>query len=261
MAGEVKGIALITYQYSVVVKGLENKLKSLGYHVDVISGDYDCIKIIAPKISLFLLYLPNDLMDDKAKIKSLSKICGMVKDAGINMIALGEQKYHGDVEVACPEIGVFEWMNRPIDMEKIGNIVEDAMTRSPKAVSAGGKRRILIIDDDPTYAKMVREWIKGSYKVDVTTSGMQAIGFLLKVQEKEPVDLILLDYEMPVVDGPQVLQMLRQEPATEHIPVIFLTGLGTKEAVARVMELKPDGYLLKSTTRENLIGFLQNKLG
>lgn len=81
-----------------------------------------------------------------------------------------------------------------------------------------------------------------------------------KVKEGEQVDLILLDYEMPVVDGPQVLQMLRQEPATSNIPVIFLTGNGTKEAVARVMELKPDGYILKSTTRENLMKYLYGKL-
>ena len=107
---------------------------------------------------------------------------------------------------------------------------------------------------------MVREWIKYKYRVDIVTAGMQAISFLLKVKEEEPVDLILLDYEMPVVDGTQVLQMLRQEPATANIPVIFLTGNGNKDAVARVMELKPNGYLLKSTTRLDLVKYLDNKL-
>ena len=89
---------------------------------------------------------------------------------------------------------------------------------------------------------------------------MQAISFLLKVPEKEKVNLILLDYEMPIVDGPQVLQMLRQEPATANIPVVFLTGVGTREGVSRVMELKPDGYILKSTTRDDLLAFLDSKL-
>ena len=75
------------------------------------------------------------------------------------------------------------------------------------------------------------------------------------------MDLILLDYEMPVVDGPQVLQMLRQEEETAHIPVLFLTGNGSREAVSRVMELKPDGYILKSTTRGDLLVNLHKKLG
>ena len=66
---------------------------------------------------------------------------------------------------------------------------------------------------------------------------------------------------MPVVDGPQVLQMLREEPETANIPVIFLTGVGTKEAVQRVVSLKPDGYVLKTTTKEELLKFLKGKLG
>ena len=101
---------------------------------------------------------------------------------------------------------------------------------------------------------------QGKYRVDIVTAGMQAITFLVKVPEDEKVDLILLDYEMPVVDGPQVLQMLRQEEATAHIPVIFLTGIGTKEAVSRVMSLRPDGYILKSTTKAEILETLGKKL-
>ncbi|MBP3231963.1 MAG: response regulator, partial [Anaerovibrio sp.] len=87
-------------------------------------------------------------------------------------------------------------------------------------------------------------------------SGMDAITFLLKT----PVDLILLDYEMPVVDGPQVFQMLRQEQSAKHIPVVFLTGVGTREGVERVMALKPDGYILKSTTRDSLLDSIRSVL-
>ena len=117
-------------------------------------------------------------------------------------------------------------------------------------------KRILIVDDDPSYAKMVREWIKDDYQTDIVTAGMQAITFLLK----NKADLVLLDYEMPVVDGPGVLQMLRQEPETRDIPVVFLTGVGSKDSVQRVMELKPAGYVLKSTSRENLLEYIKGKI-
>ena len=112
------------------------------------------------------------------------------------------------------------------------------------------------MDDDPSYAGMVRTWIKDIYKTTVVTAGMQAITFLLK----NHVDLILLDYEMPVVDGPQVLQMLRSEPATADIPVVFLTGVSTKEEIMRVLALKPDGYILKTTPRDDILVYLQKKL-
>ncbi|MBR3561060.1 MAG: response regulator [Oscillospiraceae bacterium] len=54
---------------------------------------------------------------------------------------------------------------------------------------------------------------------------------------------------MPVTSGAQVLEMIRSEPGTAHIPVIFLTGKDDSEGVRRVLELKPDGYILKSIDR------------
>ena len=66
-------------------------------------------------------------------------------------------------------------------------------------------------------------------------------------------DLILLDYEMPVTSGPQVLEMIRSETKVDSIPVIFLTGKGDRESVMKVLALKPDGYLLKSAAPGELV--------
>ena len=252
-------IAIVMFKYSVVVKGIENKLKEKGYHLDIISEDFELIRKFAPSTSLFIVYLPGDIRGDIKKTKDLSDICGMVAESGKKMIVIGDYQQRDDLHESVYQLKDSQWIDRPVDLEKLSTIVEK-MTMPEEEGSSGGKKRILIVDDDPSYAKMVREWIKEVYRVDIVTAGMQAISFLLKVKEGEQVDLILLDYEMPVVDGPQVLQMLRQEPATSNIPVIFLTGNGTKEAVARVMELKPDGYILKSTTRENLMKYLYGKL-
>ena len=59
-------------------------------------------------------------------------------------------------------------------------------------------------------------------------------------------DLILLDYEMPICDGRQVLEMIRAEAEFSTVPVIFLTSKNDKESVMKVTALKPDGYLLKT---------------
>ena len=118
-------------------------------------------------------------------------------------------------------------------------------------VSEGvNKKSILIVDDDPNYMSLIREWLKDSYKVSMATSGLRAMKWL---GAENKVDLILLDYEMPVTDGPQVLEMLRSDEETKHIPVIFLTGRGDKESVMSVMSLKPQGYLLKTISRAELL--------
>ena len=254
---DTKKVLLITYQFSVVVKSIENKLKELGYIVNSLSDNAELMMDMMRSSDLVVTYLPNDAAEDSVKISCISLICDSVKEAGINMIFIGEPSCKDSLSKALPKIEAFEWVNRPLDIEKFGHTVAKAIDTRPDIFA---KKRILLIDDDPSYAKMIREWIKDSYRVDIVTAGMQAIKFLLKVKEDEPVDLILLDYEMPVVDGPQVLQMHRQDAATADIPVVFLTGIGTKEAVARVMALKPKGYILKSTTRENLLVFLHEKL-
>ena len=66
-------------------------------------------------------------------------------------------------------------------------------------------------------------------------------------------DLVLLDYEMPIVDGKQVLGMIRSEMEFADIPVIFLTSKGDRESVLQVMSLKPEGYLLKTMPPADII--------
>ena len=87
----------------------------------------------------------------------------------------------------------------------------------------------------------------------MANSGMQAIKYL----SKNKVDLILLDHEMPVTSGPQVLEMLRSEEETKRIPVMFLTGKSDKESVMAVVALRPEGYFLKTIQREELLEKLQ----
>ena len=236
-------------------------MKELGYRVESVVGDFEKIGDLGPDTEVFITYLPSGITDDPVKIKRLAFICEQVASCERHMLIIGEASDYQDLSLELPEINNFRWVDRPLEMDKLDILLREV---TGQAVAPGfgthEKKRILIVDDDPSYAKMVREWIKDQYRVDIVTAGMQAITFLLKVPADEKVDMILLDYEMPVVDGPQVLQMLRQEPATAHIPVMFLTGIGTREAVGRVMELKPDGYILKSVTRDDLLKTLAGKL-
>lgn len=245
-----RNIVIVVFQYSVVVKGIERKIRDAGYEVSILAEDFDKIVDLEDDTDLFLLYLPGDILENRDRIEELSAISEEVKKSGSKMILIGEPKDRIDLILKISVIGNYTWLNRPIEMDALRPAIENAITGKDL------KKRILIVDDDPSYAKMVREWIKDDYHADIVTAGMQAITFLLK----NKADLVLLDYEMPVVDGPGVLQMLRQEPETRDIPVVFLTGVGSKDSVQRVMELKPAGYILKSTTRENLLEYLKGKL-
>ncbi len=255
MSTDNKYVVLILFQYSVIVKGFEKKLRELDYKVEVVSEQYEKIRGSAGNAGVYIFYLPPDIADDKIKLDQLKKMIDIMQQDKHKALMIGEAKFHNLLIDHIPVIDDYPWFDRPVaDMQEFAASIQKILS-SPSGVY--GKKRILIVDDDPSYAGMVREWTKSTYHVDVVTAGMQAITFLLK----NHVDLILLDYEMPVVDGPQVFQMLKQEEKTKDIPVVFLTGNGTMEAVSRVMGLKPDGYILKSTTRNNLLKYLNDKLG
>lgn len=244
MAG-IKKVVIYTFQFSVVVKGIEKKITELGFQVNTLKDDINKIFEYMEFSELLVIYLPNDFSTGGG-IMDLTRVVLAMKEQHRKVIMIGDDKIHDEMLRRIPDMASFEWVDRPVDFIKFEELIDRVMNTE---VVTDNQKRILIVDDDPSYAKIVREWLKDFYHVDMVTSGSQALSFLLRNQ----ANLILLDYEMPVADGPEVLKMLRSEPRTANIPVIFLTGVGTKESVSRVLQLKPAGYILKSTSKEDLI--------
>ena len=58
---------------------------------------------------------------------------------------------------------------------------------------------------------------------------------------------------MPITDGPKILEMIRTEIGTSDLPVFFLTGKSDKESVAKVLKLRPQGYILKTAGRQEVL--------
>jgi sigma-B regulation protein RsbU (phosphoserine phosphatase) len=80
---------------------------------------------------------------------------------------------------------------------------------------------VLAVDDTPENLDVVKGILASEYKVKVATSGAAA----LKIAEKQPPDIILLDIMMPEMDGYEVCRRLKANPITAEIPVIFLTAM------------------------------------
>src|SRR5215472_19264163 len=84
------------------------------------------------------------------------------------------------------------------------------------------KKTILLVDDAPANIQIAREILKDIYKTRIATSGAKALE-LVKVAPAP--DLILLDVNMPEMDGYEVCTRLKADPVTHDIPVIFLTAM------------------------------------
>jgi len=105
------------------------------------------------------------------------------------------------------------------------------------------KPKVLVVDDSLTARHAAKQLLEADYDVSMAESGVAAI----RAITLNPPDLVLLDYEMPVCDGRQVLAMLRADPDFSTVPVIFLTSHRDARTMIEVMPLNPSGYLLKDS--------------
>lgn len=103
------------------------------------------------------------------------------------------------------------------------------------------KPKILLVDDSLTIRQGMKNLLDETYEVMLANSGVAALRSIIL----DRPDLVLLDYEMPVCDGKQVLEMIRSEEAFKGIPVIFLTGRTDPDTVRKLTAMRPDGYLAK----------------
>jgi putative two-component system response regulator len=103
---------------------------------------------------------------------------------------------------------------------------------------------ILVVDDDATNLRMLHEILSPTYKVYAAPSGERAITFL----ERQHPDLILLDIEMPGMNGYQVISRLKDNPALASIPVLFLTAQEGRDKEETALRLGAVDYILKPIT-------------
>lgn len=116
---------------------------------------------------------------------------------------------------------------------------------------------MLVIDDDPIMLKVVKEHLHEKYDVATAISGKIAYKFL----ESKTTDIILLDYEMPGEDGPEVMINLRRRPELATTPIVFLTGVSDKAKITAALSLSPQGYILKPIDKDKLIGTIEKFVG
>lgn len=123
------------------------------------------------------------------------------------------------------------------------------------------KKVIMVVDDEPITIQMC-EFIlkKHGYEVVSANSGKQCLDYL-RNSKNRPVNLILLDIEMPILNGYNTLSSIRQSESLKHIPVMFLTASATQDVVKEAIRLGVDSFLKKPFLPNELIERVSSLLG
>lgn len=118
------------------------------------------------------------------------------------------------------------------------------------------KKRILAIDDSAIVIKQLQNILGQKYEFEGATSGLAG----LKRLDTVAFDLVLLDLEMPVMDGFATLASIRQRDNLKELPIIILTGTRQKQKVIKGVTSGVAGYIVKPANSEQLIAKIETAL-
>ena len=122
----------------------------------------------------------------------------------------------------------------------------------------GDKKRVLIVDDEKDYCYFMKENLSltDKYKVMVAKAG--SIGMLLSRCRWHKPDIILLDINMPGINGFELLRRLKKGNKTSKIPVIMLTARDDPLAKEKAKGLHCDDYIIKPVETEVLVAKIES---
>ena len=245
MQNKMQNILVIMENNSFLIRNIAEQLQELNYNVESIDMDIQQISLCKNNYDAIFLYTESDT---DIKVKELIYVRDKAIEENIPVFYLGEDAEN--LKSIMPEYVLKSVFKRPIDVKVIARVIDKYIKEYGKQV----KKKILVVDDSGAMLRNVKGWLQDKYNVILANSGAMAIKYLAT----DRPDLVLLDYEMPVIDGRQVLEMIRTETEFKDVPVIFLTSKNDRESILKVMELKPEGYLLKTMEPERIIEEVDN---
>lgn len=244
-------VAIVSSKDSFSVMGIKKKLQEAGIEGIPVRPSVFQIEEAIEENEPIIYYLDDDVYSVRGEdfLRELKNLC--LEQSRLVILVGAKSEYEKAIEI-IPKSAIVEWFARPVDMDALLKTVENAISGN---VSPARKHHILIVDDDATYMRMMHEWMKERYQITMLDAGTKAIHWLM---ENNGVDLILLDYEMPSMDGAKVFSMLKEDPNLRDIPVMFLTGKDDRSLVMKAIDMRPVDYILKSIDKRSLMNKLED---
>jgi CheY-like chemotaxis protein len=231
----MQSILIVSEVKNHLMLSIKEHLKNIAYNGALLPADIETINEFKDPLNGILVSADWETIKQQ---QALNILKNRAISEGIPIFTIGHKDSLKVLRLIISERLVCYEFVRPINM----HVSEMASTIDSLIKQYNQQKKILVVDDSGAMLRAVKGWLGDKYSVFTANSGAMAIKYLALNRP----DLILLDYEMPVVDGKQVLEMIRTETDFANIPVIFLTKRGDNEAMQNVKELKPEGYLLKT---------------
>ncbi|EAW33873.1 response regulator transcription factor [Lyngbya sp. PCC 8106] len=124
-------------------------------------------------------------------------------------------------------------------------------------IKTGEQKQLMLVDDDPNLVLLVRDYLEfRGYEVSTAENGLKALELL----ELQLPDLIICDIMMPEMDGYSLVKVIREDPRTGWIPVLFLSAKGLSQDKVKGLNTGADVYIVKPFEPEELVAQVESSL-
>lgn len=224
-------VLIISAKKYFIVSSLVRQLEDCG-HIVTYADDASEIDKLKDEVQLIILYV------EEGDMKSFNSLRDMIFESSLPFVVMGDINPIEEIKTLMPHQMIKRTFHRPINLKETCEQIDEYLQEETCLF----KKKILVVDDSGAALRSIKGWLEDKYQIVLANSGAMAIKYMVTNRP----DLVLLDYEMPICDGKQVLEMIRGENDLADIPVIFLTNKNDRESVCKVTALKPEGYLLKT---------------
>lgn len=237
-------VLLISEKKYFIVSSLVRQLGDCGHDVTYRNSSANEMDVVWEDIQLIILYV------EEGDCQGFAYIKDAVVESNVPCVIMGDTNPIEEIKAMVPVQFIKKEFHRPINLKESCETIDNFLQEETCLY----KKKILVVDDSGAALRSIKSWLEDKYQIILANSGAMAIKYMVM---KHP-DLVLLDYEMPICDGRQVLEMIRAESDLADIPVIFLTNKNDRESVCKVTALKPEGYLLKTMEPAKIVKAIDN---
>ena len=243
-----KNIVIVSGGYSYLVDSMKNNLTEKGYNIfDYIVENE--LPEFPSDVTGIILYASDKIVDN---LQLLVYVKDVVGECRCDLFVIADKLEEKTIKETIDENLITILFERPVNTQEASEKIDLTLRRVGMKV----KKKILAIDDSPMMLRSISDWLSDEYQVYLASSGMAAIKQMGHVKP----DLILLDYEMPVANGKQILEMIRSDDEMGKIPVVFLTSHNKTSDMIDVMKLNVQGYILKTNSASEILNQIKKVL-
>ncbi|MDR3013599.1 MAG: response regulator [Chitinispirillales bacterium] len=195
-------------------------------------------------------------MPDINGYEAIQKLKADSRYAHIPVILLSDESGQEHIDKGL-ELGAADYICKPFSVHELVESIDRQINPDAYKKIEGSARKKIIYVDDVNYSLIsVKNRLKNRYEIYPAQSASK----MFLILERVTPDLILLDIDMPVVNGYETIKLLKTDPRYKSIPVIFLTSKTSKEHVVKAMNLGAAGYVIKPFSDSELTERIEHQI-